>query len=84
MVIGIVVVIIIIMIFRQQAGAGAKKISDIGKEAELSGEKCANIILNRACASRCDETKGQRPVYSPAGVWKDCQAKGMAACCETF
>lgn len=82
MIIGIVVVIIIIMIFRQQASAGAKKITDIGKEAELTADKCANLILGRACASSCDPAKGQRPVYSPSGVWKDCQAKGLSACCE--
>lgn len=83
MVIGIIVVIIVVMIFRQQASSGAKKITEIGKETELSSDKCASVILGRACASSCDASKGQKPIYSPAGVWKDCQSKGLSACCES-
>jgi len=80
---GLLVLVILAFVIRNQIAQGTKKYTEIGKEAEIKADKCASIILNRACnENACDEKKGQRQVYSPAGEWADCKAANKQYCCE--
>ena len=79
-VLGLIVLVILVMVVRQQVTGGAKKYTEIGKEATIKADKCGSFILGRSCSdSPCDTSKGFEQVYSPSGKWTD---KDCNYCCQ--
>ena len=82
-ILGLVVLFIIIMVVRQQVTGGAKKYTELGKQAEIKGDKCSSFLLGRGCSAKaCDREKGFEQVYSPTGVWTDCKKDKLEYCCQ--